>query len=118
MPGDGVEPRAGREFPLGIGGHGLEQLAEVGHGAVVAEDAAVDLGQDHGIVVGGAPQHDAVHMRQFRLGRGPVGDAAIDGDRKRGEARPQAVHAVVVERRNGAVFLGAQPLEPGFRAWT
>src|SRR5690606_12769398 len=39
-------------------------------------------------------------------------NAAIDHHRQRGHALAQAIDPRIVERRNGAVFLGAEALQP------
>ena len=78
-----------------------------------AEQPLIHLREHIGVLIGGAPEHDAIDMRQMlaRLAERP--DAAIDDD---GEVRPprlHAIHPVIVDRRHVAVLFRAQAFEPG-----
>ncbi len=59
-------------FAGGVIGHGVHDGVEGYRGGGIAEDAAIDLGQQHWIVIGRAAEHDAVHVGQFGLGLRPA----------------------------------------------
>ena len=65
-------------------------------------------------MIGGAADHDAIDIRKLCLDRVERVDAAVDGDGKVGKGPLQLMGQRIVERRDIAVLLGRQPLEPGF----
>ena len=58
-------------------------------------------------------EHGAVGVREMRGGFLERGDAAVDDDLQRGPLRLQPVGPVVAQRRNLAVLLRRQALQPG-----
>ena len=94
--------------------HGQGDLTRIAHRVGGAEDAAVGIQEDIGrLLIGRPPDHHAVHPRcQMFLGLGQRGDAAVDRQVKVGPLGLHPVDQRVVERRNIAVFLGAQTLQP------
>ena len=87
--------------------------ARDGTGRGGVEEAAVHLGENVGRLVGGAAEHHAVDVFQMPRGRVEVFDAAVENDRQLGMRGLEPVHAVVVERRDLAVLLRRQTVEPG-----
>ena len=63
-------------------------------------------------LVGGAAEHHAVDVIQMPRGRVEVLDAAVENDRQLGACGLEPVHAVVIERRDLAVLLRRQTVEP------
>ena len=113
MPRDRMQPRALREFALDVGHHRLEHVL---HGRVrrgLAEQFGIDRQQPPRLLIGGAPQHDAIDMSEMRLRLVEAGDAAIDDDGHIGHRGLQPIDPVVVERRDVAIFLRRQSVEPG-----
>ena len=113
VPGDIVEPAARAQVPLGVGDQGLDNPPARGQSAARRRTAAVGLRQQIGVLVGGAAERDAVHVPQMRLGRIERGDAAVDDDLQLGMRGLEPIHAAIVERRDLAVLLGRQALQPG-----
>ncbi len=113
MPGDGVEPRAAAKLALDIRneclGRGLGRRIWCG-GTIKLR---VDREQPPRLLVGGAPHHHAVDMRQVRRRLVEIGDAAVDRDGKRRAPGLQPIDAVIIERRNVAVLARREPVEPG-----
>ena len=113
VAGDVLQPDAFCQLFGNIGLHLLDDFegrAILGGGA---EDPAVGLMQDPRRMVGGAAQHHPVDVGQLGRGRGDCLDAAVDDDGEFRMVMFQPVDALIVERRNLAVFLRRQTLEPG-----
>ena len=68
------------QVALDIGDQRLQHRPAGGHRRRRAEQPAIDLGQQIGVLVGGAAQRHAVHVRQMRLGLLERGDAAVEDD--------------------------------------
>jgi hypothetical protein len=64
-------------------------------------------------VVRGAAQHRAIDMTQVRGRFGRIGDAAVDATCRSGPLLLQPVRPVVAQRRDLAVLLRRQALQPG-----
>ena len=64
-------------------------------------------------MVGLAPNHHAVQQSQLRLQLGMRGDTAVQHHRQCREVALERMHQFVAQRRNLAVLLGRQALEPG-----
>ena len=107
-----VEPRPAGESAPGVDDHRLDRRLEIGvlRGAI---EAAVHLGEERRIVVGGAADHHAIDGAEQSLGRIERLDPAIDADEVRRDPRPQTPHTIVVERRHRPIFLGAEAGQPG-----
>ena len=91
--GDVVEPAAGREVALDVGEEAAEHVGAGRRRVGGAEEAAVDLGEQIGVLVGGAAEHDAVDVGEVRLGLVEARDAAVDDDGEVGARGLEAVHA-------------------------
>ena len=65
---DVVEAAAACDVAIGIGNEPLERLARALPRALEAEEALIDLGQDVGILIGGAAQHHAVDVLEMTRG--------------------------------------------------
>ena len=83
------------------------------HGAIQIKQRLLALSQQPGVMVGGPAEHHAVHLFKVRAYRLKAGDAAVDHDFQPWHFLLQAVNPVVFELWNVAVFLGAQPGQPG-----
>ncbi len=114
VAGDAVETGAGLGHAIDVGQHGSNDAVPIGGRAIVAVDLAVGSGEEVGVVVGGAADHGGVHLLTLGLSLVEGEDAAVDFDEKLGEVAFEAVDVVVAERRDGAVVLGVEALEPGF----
>ena len=113
MPRDRMQSRALRELVLDIGHHRLENVL---HGRVrrsLAEQLGIRRQQSPRLLIGRAPQHHAVDVNKMPLGLAEAGDAAIDDDGHVGHGSLQPVDPIVVERRDVAIFLRRQSIEPG-----
>ena len=84
-----------RSLQRGAGQGGLEQVQHVG------------------VVIGGAAEHHAIDMAQVRGRRLHGRDAAIDHHRQPRPLALEAVGPVVAQRRDFAVLLRRQALQPG-----
>ena len=113
MPRHRMQPRAPRELVLDIGHHRLEHVLHRGVRRGLAEQLGIDRQQPPRLLIGRPPQHHAIDMVEMRLRLGKAGDAAIDDDGHVGQRGLQPVDPVVVERRDVAVFLRRQSVEPG-----
>ena len=114
MPRDGVQPRALRQFALDIGHERHRGRLRRGKAGGFAKDQRIDGEEPPRLLIGGAAHHHAVDMVQMRKRRLDAADAAVEND---GEPRMRAfepIDAIVIERRNFAVFLRRQTFEPGF----
>ena len=81
-------------------------------GTLVAKNSFVGIVQEPRVLVRLAPDHHAVQVLQLLFHLVERLDAAVDADVQVGHLRLEAVHEIVVQRRDLAVFLGAEPLEP------
>ena len=68
MARDVVEPPAGREVAFHVGEEAAEHVGAGRHRVGGAEEAAVDRGEQIGVLVGGTAEHDAVDVGEVRLG--------------------------------------------------
>src|SRR5262249_26927929 len=66
------------------------------------------VGEQPGMVVRGAPEHRAVDVREMGRDLGPARDAAVDYELERRELGLEAVHGLVLERRDLAGRLSAK----------
>ena len=108
---DVLEVHALRELRLDMGAQAAQQL-----GARLQRPAPpghVQSVQQVGVVVGGTAEHRAVGVRQVPDGLRLGGDAAVDDDLEVGPFALEAIRPVVAQRRDLAVLLRAQALEPG-----
>jgi len=71
--------------------HPRHDLFPVAAGGDVAEQPAVHLGQQPRRVICGAADHDAVDVRELRLGRRQRRHAAVEHEHERREVRLQAM---------------------------
>ena len=115
VPGHVVEPAAAAQMPLDVG-HAAPPAppGATARSASAPNRRAIDLGQQVGVLIGGAAQHHAVDVRQDA----PAASSSepmppLMHDLELGVRRLQPVDAVVVERRHLAVLLRRQPLQPG-----
>ena len=113
MPRHRMQPRALRELILDIGHHRLEHVLHRGVRRRLAEQFRIGRQQPPRVMIGRAAEHHAIDMSKVRLRLGEIGDAAIDDDGHIGHRCLQPVDPVVVERRDVAVFLRRQSVEPG-----
>jgi hypothetical protein len=114
MPGDRMQPRAISEFALDVGHDSLEYIL---HGWVrrrFAEHQGIDRQQSPRLLIGRTSEHDTVDTPKVLLGFLKAGDAAIDDDRRIGQRVLEPIDPVIVERRDVAIFLWRQSIEPGF----
>ena len=81
-------------------------------GALVAKNALVGIAQEPRVFVGFAPDHHAVKIFQLLFHLVERLDAAVDADVQLGHFCLEAVHEVVMQRRDFSVFLGREALEP------
>ena len=82
--------------------------------AGVSEQLGIHPSPAQGVVVGGSAHHRAVHGLQVAGAVAQAVEAAIEFDGELGPVALELVHQVVTQRRDGAVLLGIQPIEPGF----
>ena len=80
----------------------------------LAKQFGIDREQPPRLLIGGAPQHDTVDMGEMLLRLRDAADAAIDDDGDIRQRCLQPIDAVVVERRDIAVLLRRQSVQPGF----
>jgi hypothetical protein len=64
----------------------------------------IDLGQEIRILIGGAAEHDAIHMLEMALGLVEADDATVDDDGQLRARGFEAIDARIVERRDLAVL--------------
>ena len=77
------------------------------------EKARVPLAHQPGVVVGGAAQHHAVHVRQVRGDLFVAAHAAVQADGQLRKVALELPDPLVAQRRHFAVFLGAEALQSG-----
>src|SRR5258708_31494027 len=65
------------------------------------------------LLIGCAPQHDAVDKAEMVFGLGKACDAAIDDDAHSRQRGLEPIYPVVVERREVTILLRRQSIEPG-----
>ncbi len=80
---------------------------------LAGKQGAIDLRQQHRIVIGGAPEHDAGAMSEFSLRIGDIPQSAIGHKGGAAKVLLQAMDNVQAQRRKLAVFLRAQAVQPG-----
>src|SRR5207237_8809966 len=71
------------------------------------------IGEQPGIVVRGAAEHDAIDVLQVLRNLRARGNAAVDDDLELREVALELINVVILERRDLAVLLGREPLQPG-----
>src|SRR5215470_1624301 len=74
MPRDRMQPRAGFKFAGDIGHHGGEHVLHAAWLRGRAKYLRIDVEQPPWLLVGRAPEHDAIDMRQVPLRFGDAGD--------------------------------------------
>ena len=77
-------------------------------------NSAFEFGQHKRVVISGAAEHHAVEVIDHAVYGGARRQTAIQHDRQLREFSAQTAHATVIQRRNLAVFLRAEPLQPCF----
>ena len=90
----------------------LDHLAAFGRIVIDAIVAPVDLGQKIRVLIGLPPDHHAIDLFKMGVDLLTAADAAVENDFQLREILLQPVDPVVIERRDGAVFLGAEAGEP------
>ena len=78
----------------------------------VHQKRGVPFGQTPRVVIGLAPQHHPVDMRQLRRNLVGRGDATVDHNRQVGEVLFKLMHYPITQRRHFTVGFGRQALEP------
>ena len=79
----------------------------------LAEQFGVGAEQSPWLLIGRTPQHDAIDKVEMRFRLGETGDAAIDDDGHLRHRGFQPIYPVIVERRDVAILLRRQSVEPG-----
>ena len=82
-------------------------------GAASPNRSAIDGQQSPRLLIGRASQHHAIDMSEMLLRFSDTADAAIDDDGHVRHCRLQPIDPVIIERRDVAVFLRRQSVEPG-----
>ena len=101
------------QLALHVGHHGGLDLVLAERARPAAQKALVPRGHDPGVVVGLAAEHHAIHLLQVRGDLLVAGHAAIEHDGQLRKLLLEAVDHLVAQRRDLAVLLRAQALEPG-----
>src|SRR5690606_22833829 len=114
VAGNMRKPPAGSDMPFGIGFHGFDQAVKVESSARLTIKCFIHTSQNARRMIGSAAKHHGVDMLKMRSSRIKGLNAAIDADKAAGMLLLQAVDTIIVERRNLAVFLRAEPLQPRF----
>ncbi len=78
----------------------------------LAEIARIPLGHHPGVVIGLAPEHDAVDVGQLLVDLRERGHTPVEHEGECREVALEPVHELVAQRRDFAVLLGREPLEP------
>src|SRR6185312_1219466 len=78
----------------------------------IVEEAGIDVGEEHRLVIRSTAEHDARDVLQVRFGLIEVGNAAVDRDRIWRQALRQPIDTWIVQRRDRAVLFRRQALEP------
>jgi hypothetical protein len=81
---------------------------------LLAEQIGVHRQQPPRLLIGRAAQHHAIDMRQVPLRLVEARDAAVDDDGNMRHGGLQPIDPIIIERRDVAVFLRRQAVEPGF----
>ena len=102
-----------RKSALHIVHHGLFHRLTRGQRVRVVKEGGVPTADEPGVVIGLAPEHGAVGVLQVLSNLGVGLDAAVNGNREGRKVLLELVGQVVTQRRNLAVFFGAQTLQPG-----
>src|SRR5690554_2923250 len=77
-------------------------------------EGRIHRGQQPGVVVSLASDHDTIHMLELLATPFQCRDTAIDADMQLRSASLEPVHPWVVKRRNITVLFGREPLQPRF----
>ncbi len=93
---------------------GLQHSERIRKRRRLAKDLRVYAEQQFGILIGRAPKHHPVDMREMALGLGKIGNPTVEYDWPVGVGALDFIDQRIVQRRNGPVFLRAQAFEPGF----
>ncbi|MOA08759.1 hypothetical protein D3C78_1285530 [compost metagenome] len=102
------------QLRLHVGQHHAHHLVAARQLTAQAEDLAVHLGQQIGILIGLTPHHDPVHMLQVLQGLLQAGHPPVEGYGQVSIILLDPIDARVVERRDLAVLTRAQAAQPGF----
>jgi hypothetical protein len=105
--------RSPSKLAFDIGQKAFSDLAARGNDLPSAKEAPVDAGQNIRVLIRQAAEHDAVHMGKMGFCLVKGGDAAIEHDLERLMIALQPIDALIVQRRDGAILLGRETLEPG-----
>src|SRR6185312_7052086 len=114
VPRDRMQPRAARKLALDIGQHRLEGVLYRRIRSRLAKQQRIDIQQPPWVLVGRASQHHAIDTGKMRPRLVETRDSAVDDDGYIRQRGLEAIDAAVIERRDIAVFLGRQAVEPGF----
>ena len=114
MPRQRVQGRVLRDQPFGIGNEPLDDFIARQRRFVGTENQPVNIGQKIRGFIGGAPDHHPVDFFEMGLCVSQRFNAAINDNREVRKLLFQPVNQRIIERGNFAVFLRAQPLQPGF----
>ena len=112
VPRDGMQPRAAGKLALEIGDQRLGRFPRGGEAGGLAEQQWIDLQETPRLLIGGAPHHDAIEVREMGPGLIEIDHAAIDHDGKTAMRRLEAVDAGVVERRDIPVLARREAGQP------
>jgi hypothetical protein len=113
MARDGIEPPPGRNVPRHIRNQPLQHLAARERRRIRIEKRGVDACQNIRRLIRRAPQHHTVDVLQMLSACFQRLDAAIEHDGEFGPRGLEPVDARIIERRNLAVFLRREPVQPG-----
>src|SRR5580658_1476489 len=104
MPRDGMKPRTLRQLALDIRNQSRRRLFWRRKGSVLAKEHRIDGNEPPGLLIGGAPDHDAVHMPQVLACFFERTNAPVEYDRQMRMRRFQPIDPIVIERRHLAVL--------------
>src|ERR1700733_10037471 len=114
MPCDAVQPRAPRQFAVDIRHQRRRGRLRRGETGGFAEDQWIDGNEPPRLLIGSAAHHRTIDMLQMRKRRFDAADAAVEDHRKPRMRALEPIDPLVIERRNLAVFLRRQAVEPSF----
>ena len=114
MTGHRFQRHASGDLPAQIGQQAVDHLVAVGRGRRRVVEAAVDIGQDPRVLIGGTADHGAIQTVPMAGDLVQIGEPAVDQQGQVRAARFQGMDSGVVERRDIAVLFGAESLQPGF----
>src|ERR1700722_12191353 len=106
VPGVIVQALAALKPARDNGREGFDRLEPVGDRRGLAEQLRIDSNQKLRILIGCAPEHDAIEFLKMRARRLEIRKAAVKDDRPVDMRALQRMDEFIVERRGGAVVLG------------